>query len=115
MSLKLYFSLHSSSLKIAKPSNVSIAQQSSGDRKTSPAEEFSPLAEKFNRRLLLGVGSSSVLAIGANFGGVTSFVLGLSPEFGRNLKLDVVYPIRGYSRCIDTVEGFGKQVLSLSI
>ncbi|XP_048615403.1 psbP domain-containing protein 7, chloroplastic [Brassica napus] len=106
MSLKLYFSLHSSSLKNAKPSSILIAQQSPGDRKTSPAEEFSPLAEKFNRRLLLGIGSSSVLAIGANFGGVTSFVLGLSPEFGRNLKLDVVYPISGYRRCMDTVEGF---------
>lgn len=106
MSLKPYFSLHSSP-KNATLSNVFISQQSSGDRKTSPAEEFSPLAEKFNRRLLLGVGSSSVLAIGANFGGITSFVLGLSPESGRNLKLDVVYPIGGYRRCVDTVEGFG--------
>ncbi|KAL1211719.1 PsbP domain-containing protein 7 [Cardamine amara subsp. amara] len=106
MSLKPYFSLHSSSPTYAKLSKVLTAQQSSGDRKTTPAEEFSPLAEKFNRRLLLGVGSSSVLAIGANFGGITSFVLGLSPEIGRNLKLDVVYPIGGYSRCIDTVEGF---------
>ncbi|CAG7878386.1 unnamed protein product [Brassica rapa] len=43
--------------------NILIAQQFPGDRKTSPAEEFSPLAEKFNRRLLLGIGSSSVLAI----------------------------------------------------
>ncbi|CAA7015842.1 unnamed protein product [Microthlaspi erraticum] len=107
MSLKLYFSLHSSSPpQNAKLPNILIAQQSSGDRKTTPADEFSPLAEKFNRRLLLGVGSSSVLAVGANFGGITSFLLGLSPESGRNLKLDVVYPIGGYSRCIDTVEGF---------
>ncbi|VVA96563.1 unnamed protein product [Arabis nemorensis] len=105
MSLKPYFSLHSSP-KNANLSNFLIAQQSSGDRKNSPAEEFSPLAEKFNRRLLLGIGSSSVLAIGANFGGITSFVLGLSPEFGRHLKLDVVYPVGGYRRCIETVEGF---------
>ncbi|CAH8259436.1 unnamed protein product [Arabidopsis lyrata] len=105
MSLKPYFSLHSSPTN-ARFSNFLIAQQPSGDRKTTPAEEFSPLVEKFNRRLLLGVGSSSVLAVGANFGGITSFVLGLSPEVGRNLKLDVVYPIGGYSRCIDTVEGF---------
>uniref|UniRef100_A0A1J3I8Q2 PsbP domain-containing protein 7, chloroplastic n=1 Tax=Noccaea caerulescens TaxID=107243 RepID=A0A1J3I8Q2_NOCCA len=106
MSLKLYFSLHSSSPQNAKLPNILIAQQSSGDRKTTPADEFSPLAEKFNRRLLLGVGSSSVLAVGANFGGITSFLLGLSPDLGRNLKLDVVYPIGGYSRCIDMVEGF---------
>ncbi|XP_010485984.1 PREDICTED: psbP domain-containing protein 7, chloroplastic-like [Camelina sativa] len=107
MSLKPYFSLlHSSQPTNTKLSNFLIAQQSSGDRKSTPADEFSPLAEKFNRRLLLGVGSSSVLAVGANFCGITSFVLGLSPELGRNLKLDVVYPIGGYSRCIDTVQGF---------
>ncbi|XP_010464065.1 PREDICTED: psbP domain-containing protein 7, chloroplastic [Camelina sativa] len=107
MSLKPYFSLlHSSQPMNAKLSNFLVAQQFPGDRKTTPAEEFSPLAEKFNRRFLLGVGSSSVLAVGANFCGITSFVLGLSPELGRNLKLDVVYPIGGYSRCIDTVQGF---------
>jgi len=107
MSLKPYFSLLYSSPTNVKLSNFLIAQQPSGDLKTTPAEEFSPLVEKFNRRLLLGVGSSSVLAIGANFGGTTSFILGLSPGIGRNLKLDVIYPIGGYSRCIDTVEGFG--------
>ncbi|CAN8269903.1 unnamed protein product [Cochlearia groenlandica] len=105
MSLKPYFSLHLPSAN-AKATSFLISQQSSGDRKTTPAEEFSPLAEKFNRRVLLGLGSSSVLAIGANFGGITSLLLGLSPDIGRNLKLDVVYPIGGYSRCIDTVEGF---------
>lgn len=72
----------------------------------SPAEEFSPLAATFRRRLLVGVGSASLVAVGANFGGITSFLLGLSPESGRNLKLDVLYPIGGYSRCIDTNEGF---------
>ncbi|XP_010546712.1 PREDICTED: psbP domain-containing protein 7, chloroplastic [Tarenaya hassleriana] len=105
MSLTPYFNLYTSP-KNASPSRVLMTQQSSGDRNSSPAEEFAPLAEKFNRRLLLGVGSASALAIGANFGGITSFVLGLSPESGRNLKLDVVYPIGGYSRCIDTDEGF---------
>lgn len=89
--------------------------QSSNDRKESlegvsarpAAEEFAPLAATFRRRLVVGVGSASLVAVGANFGGVTSFVLGLSPENGRNLKLDVLYPIGGYSRCIDTDEGFG--------
>lgn len=83
----------------------------SGDREESlkarsPAEEFAPLAMTFQRRLLVGVGSASLVAVGANFGGITSFLLGLSPEIGRNLKLDVVYPIDGYNRCIDTNEGF---------
>ncbi|KAH8507299.1 hypothetical protein Peur_049334 [Populus x canadensis] len=87
--------------------------QSSGDRKESfpevprpPAEQFAPLASTFQRRLLVGVGSASLVAVGANFGGITSFLLGLSPESGRNVKLDVLYPIGGYSRCIETNEGF---------
>ncbi|PRQ42226.1 putative PsbP family protein [Rosa chinensis] len=72
----------------------------------SPAEQFAPLASRFGRRLLVGLGSASVVALGANFVGITSFLLGLSPESSRNLKLDVLYPIGGYSRCIDTNEGF---------
>ncbi|KAL6324172.1 hypothetical protein AAG906_006443 [Vitis piasezkii] len=89
--------------------------QSSGDRKDGlqevtippgrpPAEEFGPLASVFRRRLLTGLGSASLVAIGANFAGITSSLLGFSPETGRNLKLDVLYPIRGYSRCIETNE-----------
>ncbi|RVW20189.1 PsbP domain-containing protein 7, chloroplastic [Vitis vinifera] len=83
--------------------------QSSGDRKDGlqevtippgrpPAEEFGPLASVFRRRLLTGLGSASLVAVGANFAGITSSLLGFSPETGRNLKLDVLYPIRGYSR-----------------
>ncbi|GMI65356.1 hypothetical protein like AT3G05410 [Hibiscus trionum] len=72
----------------------------------SPAQEFAPLAATFNRRLLAGVGSASLVAVGANFGGVTSFLLGLAPEGGRSLKLDVLYPIQGYSRRIENNEGF---------
>lgn len=76
----------------------------------SPAEDFAPLATKFQRRLLVGVGSASLVALGADFCGITSFLLGLSPENGRNLKLDVLYPIGGYSRCFDTKEGFGNSL-----
>lgn len=54
----------------------------------------------------MGLGSASLVAVGANFAGVTSFLLGLSPETSRSLKLDVVYPVEGYNRCIDTNEGF---------
>uniref|UniRef100_A0A0F7H047 Photosystem II reaction center PsbP family protein n=1 Tax=Pelargonium echinatum TaxID=122254 RepID=A0A0F7H047_9ROSI len=71
-----------------------------------PAAQFAPLASRFERRFLLGIGSASVVAVGANFCGITSFLLGLWPQTGRNLKLDVLYPIQGYSRCIDTNEGF---------
>uniref|UniRef100_A0A0F7H180 Photosystem II reaction center PsbP family protein n=1 Tax=Geranium phaeum TaxID=379952 RepID=A0A0F7H180_9ROSI len=71
-----------------------------------PATEFAPLASRFERRFLLGLGSASLLAVGANFCGITSFVLGFSPRTGRELKLDVLYPIGGYSRCIDPNQGF---------
>ncbi|KAL5983834.1 PsbP domain-containing protein 7, chloroplastic, partial [Asimina triloba] len=88
--------------------------QFSGDRppelpplkEKTPAEEFAPLAAVFRRRLLLGVGSASLVAVGANFGGITSFLLGFSPETGRKLKLDVLYPVDGYSRCLETSQGF---------
>ncbi|KAD3067869.1 hypothetical protein R6Q59_018080 [Mikania micrantha] len=85
-----------------------MTQQNPGDRKdntpeyTIPSEQFM----SFRRRLLTGIGSASLVAVGANFAGTTSFLLGLSPETGRNLKLDVVYPIKGYSRCIRPELGF---------
>ncbi|KAI4369398.1 hypothetical protein MLD38_017840 [Melastoma candidum] len=71
-----------------------------------PSEQFAPLASTFQRRILVGVGSASIVALGANFGGVTSFFLGFSPETGRNLKLDVIYPIKGYSRYVDANQEF---------
>ncbi|XP_030544921.1 psbP domain-containing protein 7, chloroplastic [Rhodamnia argentea] len=72
----------------------------------TPAEQFAPLASTFRRRILISVGSASLVAVGANFAGITSSILGLSPETGRGLKLDVLYPIKGYSRCVETNEGF---------
>ncbi|GAB2287324.1 PsbP domain-containing protein 7, chloroplastic [Dionaea muscipula] len=91
--------------------------QSSGDQKQrvqvatariekSPAEQFAPLASQFQRRLLVGVGSAFSVAVGANFAGITSSLLGLSPQTGRSLKLDVIYPIAGYSRCVNANLGF---------
>ncbi|KAM6577823.1 hypothetical protein CsatB_029660 [Cannabis sativa] len=81
----------------------SFEQETASRRERSPAVQFAPLEMTFRRRLLLGVGSASLVAVGANFLGVTSFLLGLSPETSRNLKLDVVYPIGGYNR----IEAFG--------
>ncbi|KAK1440484.1 hypothetical protein QVD17_06311 [Tagetes erecta] len=85
-----------------------MTQQNPGDRNNIklPAEQFMPLATAFRRRLLTGIGSASLVAVGANFAGTTSFLLGLSPENARNLKLDVLYPVNGYSRCIKADEGF---------
>lgn len=85
-----------------------MTQQNPNDQKEKvPAEQFLPLAATFRRRLLTGIGSASLVAVGANFAGTTSFLLGLSPDTARNLKLDVIYPIKGYSRCIKPEEGFG--------
>ncbi|CAO2832744.1 unnamed protein product [Amaranthus hypochondriacus] len=113
MALKLSYSYQYHCFTSSSRHHRIYVTQSSGDRKgddiqfgRSPAEQFAPLASTFQRRLLLGIGSASLVAIGANFTGITSFLLGLSPETGRNLKLDVIYPIGGYSRCIQQNEGF---------
>lgn len=92
--------------KFASNRPVYLNQTSGGRKETLPPKELAPLASIFRRRLLTGIGSASLVAIGANFGGITSFLLGFSPETGRNLKLDVLYPIGGYSRCLETSEGF---------
>lgn len=85
-----------------------ISAQSSSDEPAgkSAAEEFAPMEVTFRRRLIVGIGSASLVAVGANFAGVTSFLLGLSPENNRRLRVDVIYPIGGYSRCLDANEGF---------
>ncbi|KAG6437484.1 hypothetical protein SASPL_102402 [Salvia splendens] len=75
--------------------------QSSDDNTPTPADQFAPL-----QSVLTGAGAASLLAVGANFGGVTSFLLGFTPEAAQSLKLDALYPVRGYSRYIDTDEGF---------
>ncbi|KAJ4802149.1 Photosystem II reaction center PsbP family protein [Rhynchospora pubera] len=77
-----------------------------GGGPTSEEEEFARLAATFRRRLVVGAGAASLLAIGANFGGVTSFLLGLSPNTGRALRLDVLYPVSGFTRCFDLASAF---------
>ncbi|KAL2514868.1 PsbP domain-containing protein 7 [Forsythia ovata] len=77
-----------------------------GKQRFEELAQFRPLQTVFRRRLLTGVGTASLVAFGANFAGITSFLLGFSPETARNLKLDALYPVGGYSRYIDTNEGF---------
>ncbi|TYH46248.1 hypothetical protein ES332_D11G322500v1 [Gossypium tomentosum] len=102
MALQQYFQ----ACKYVSRNKVYMTQSSNNRQGKSPAEEFAPLATTFRRRLLAGVGSASLVAVGANFGGLTSFLLGLVPESGRSLTLDVLYPIEGYSRRIESNEGF---------
>ncbi|KAK4424642.1 PsbP domain-containing protein 7, chloroplastic [Sesamum alatum] len=63
-------------------------------------------AVRFRRRLLAGVGPLLCWLLAPISAGVTSFLLGFSPEAARSLKLDALYPVGGYSRYIDTNEGF---------
>ncbi|MQL71970.1 hypothetical protein Taro_004283 [Colocasia esculenta] len=79
--------------------------RSSADDRT-PADDFAPLAAVFRRRLLAGAGTAALVALGANFAGVTSFLLGFYPDLGRRLKLDALYPVGGYSRCLEPTDGF---------
>ncbi|KAL0449568.1 UNVERIFIED_CONTAM: PsbP domain-containing protein 7, chloroplastic [Sesamum latifolium] len=92
------------------PCRIYVTQSSDDGKQVfpPPADQFRPLQSVFRRRLLTGVGAASLLAVGANFGGSTSFLLGFSPGAARNLKLDALYPVGGYSRYIDTNEGFGQ-------
>jgi len=71
-----------------------------------PATQFSSLANAFSRRVALGTIAASIVAIGGNLGGITSLLLGFKPQISRDLKLDAVYPVQGYKRCIDTSNGF---------
>lgn len=60
------------------------------------------------QRLLLNAGVATTLALGANFVGVTSALLNTfsTPETMSDLKLDVLYPVRGFKRFVDTDDGY---------
>eukprot|EP00953_Heterococcus_sp_UTEX-ZZ885_P022344 12369-Heterococcus_DN1.PRE.2 len=53
------------------------------------------------RRFFLYTGLAAGVALGGNLFGVTSGVLGLAPEKAGQLKLDIIYPIKGYKRCVN--------------
>lgn len=65
---------------------------------------FAP--EVFRRRFVLGTIAGTGIALGADFLGCTSAILSLNPEFFRELRADVLYPIGGYKRCLETSKGF---------
>ncbi|KAH0714239.1 hypothetical protein KY284_007144 [Solanum tuberosum] len=74
---------------------IYMTQESPSDNQkdTIQSNQFAPLESVFRRRLLTGIGTASIVALGANFAGITSSLLGLSPDGARSLKLDVIYPI----------------------
>lgn len=59
------------------------------------------------RRLLVGTSSAAAIALGGNLFGLTSGLLGLDGgATARNLRLDVLFPIKGYKRCVDYQNGY---------
>ncbi|CAI7786617.1 unnamed protein product [Closterium sp. NIES-53] len=58
------------------------------------------------RRLVLGSLGFAGLALGSNFLGSTSALLGVVEDPARSARLDVLFPIKGYKRCYDTANGF---------
>ena len=58
-----------------------------------------------SRRVALYAGGSGLLAIGANFMGGTSALLSLAPAPSRSARLDLVYPVAGFKRCVDPEGG----------
>lgn len=59
------------------------------------------------RRLLVGTSVSTGITLGANFGGITSKLLGLvDEETVEKYGLDVLYSRNGYRRCLDRDNGY---------
>ncbi|CAM6072582.1 unnamed protein product [Sphagnum tenellum] len=58
------------------------------------------------RRFVLGTSVGLLVALGANFLGVTSALLSLNPALSRAARVDVLYPVQGYKRCLETSRGF---------
>ena len=58
------------------------------------------------RRIALAMTSTTALALGANFLGVTSLVLRANEPLARKLKLDTVYEVSGYRRDRNEEKGY---------
>jgi len=59
------------------------------------------------RRLLLGTSLASATALGANFLGITSTLLGLDGgQLARKYRLDTLYAVKGFRRSLDLENGF---------
>lgn len=59
------------------------------------------------RRLLVGGSSAAAIALGGNLFGMTSGLLGIDGgTFARSSRLDVLFPIKGFKRCVDYQNGY---------
>ncbi|CAL6286284.1 unnamed protein product [Bathycoccus prasinos] len=77
---------------------------------TSGEETRTPVSlAKLNtspRRIVLAMTSTTALALGANFLGITSLFLRVNEPLARKLKLDTVYEVSGYRRDRNDEKGY---------
>eukprot|EP00271_Cylindrocystis_brebissonii_P006473 TRINITY_DN19263_c0_g1_i1.p1 TRINITY_DN19263_c0_g1~~TRINITY_DN19263_c0_g1_i1.p1 ORF type:complete len:428 (-),score=52.03 TRINITY_DN19263_c0_g1_i1:198-1481(-) len=58
------------------------------------------------RRLVTGGLLAASIVLGGNLGGVTSLLLGLQEEWSRDVRADVLFPVKGFKRCVESSWGF---------
>ena len=58
------------------------------------------------RRLLVGGSAAVSIALFGNFLGITSGLLGAIPSVARSLRLDVLFPVKGFKRAVDYQNGY---------
>lgn len=60
------------------------------------------------RRAIVGFSSAAIIAMVGNLGGVTSGLLGIDDgKTAASLRLDALFPVKGFKRCLDFQNGFG--------
>ena len=81
----------------------------SGDlREEFPATELINYGGRLpdRRRLLVGGSAALSIALFGNFLGITSGILGMVPSAARSSRLDVLFPVKGFKRCVDYQNGY---------
>jgi hypothetical protein len=89
------------------------AENRDGSGESTLKEDF-PATEAINyggrlpdrRRLLVGGTAALSIALFGNFLGVTSGILGTIPFIARSSRLDVLFPVRGFKRCVNYQNGY---------
>ena len=83
------------------------------DRRAAPSfpssSSSSNIAPVSPRRVFIGATGATALALGANFLGATSSLLSrdeATRTFARSNRLDVLYPVNGYTRCYSSSKGY---------
>ena len=75
----------------------------------STSASASNIAPVSPRRVFIGATGATALALGANFLGATSSLLSrdeATRNFARSNRLDVLYPVNGYTRCYSSSKGY---------